>query len=284
MKKLAVFLVFIAIVLVAVITFSRSLRNGSNIRFRVMGTDAVITVNDKGAWGHLRAARNAIRNVSSLMDLYNTKSDVSLINRCAGISGVKVAQDTFSVIEQALFVSRLTKGAFDITLHDFNAIQVDNHDKSVFLKEAGAKIDLGGIGKGYAVEKARKVLLERGVTSALIDMHSSIAAIGGPWKIGIRDPSFKDGIIDTVVLNNGEALSTSGNYEQGKHIVNPRLGKLVDTCKSVTVIAKDAGFADALSTAIYAMGPKDGLSLVKSMDQVRALIVTSSGDVLKSWQ
>jgi len=284
MKKLAVFVLVIFVLIFAIISFSKSVRNNATLRFRVMGTDVQITVKDRGAVNHIQAAFKSIKKVARLLDGHDSKSEISMINKLAGISGVKVEADTFSALEQALFVSRLTKGAFDITLKNYKNLKIDPFDKSVFIKERRVKIDMEGIGKGYAVEKARQTLLKRGVTSALIDMHSSMAVIGGPWRIGIKDPASKEGIVETIVLNNGEALSTSGNYEQGKHIMNTQTGKAAESCQSVTVIAKDAGFADALSTALYVMGPQKALSLVNSLEGVKVIVITSSGKVLKSWE
>ncbi len=283
MQRLAIFVISIVLIVALVVSYSKSIRSESTLRFRVMGTDVMITVRDKGAIDHINAAYSSIRKVARLIDIYDPKSEVNIINALAGKSDVKVKDDTFNAIEQALFVSRLTKGAFDVTLKDFKKVKIDPFEKKVFVKDKDLKIDLGGMGKGFAVEQARQTLKNRGVTEALIDMTSSIAAIGGPWRIGIKDPSSPKKIIETIVLNSGDALSTSGNYEQGEHIVDPKKGDKANTCQSVTVIAKDAGFADALSTALYVMGPQKALSLVRSLEGVRAIIITSSGKVIKSW-
>lgn len=152
--------------------------------------------------------------------------------------------DTKAVLKIAEKVRRASHGAFNVRFR-------------------GSTIDLGGIGKGYAVEAARRLLLNRGVKSAIIDMHSSIAVIGNGWRIAIVDPRVDKSIAGIAVLNDGDALSTSGQYEQPGHIIDPRTGKPADRCLSVTVVAKDAALADALSTAVFVLGPRDGLRLLK---------------------
>jgi thiamine biosynthesis lipoprotein len=108
-------------------------------------------------------------------------------------------------------------------------------------------------------------------------MHSSIAVIGGPWKIGILDPRNQK-ILGTVVLNDGEALSTSAQYEQPGHITDPRSGRPAGNCLSVTVITGDAALADALSTAVFVLGPVEGMKLIKKF-KAEAVIVDKNGKV-----
>lgn len=278
MQRLVIFTLAMVLLVAAAVTYSRNIRNSSVIRLRVMGTEMQIIVNNPGSPEHVKEAVDTIKRIAGLLDKYDAKSELSRINRGAGVEKVAVEKETFAAIEQALFVSSLTRGAFDVTFDDYKKIEIDPFHKKVFITDPKVKIDLGGIGKGFAVEKARQALVKRGVKSALIDMRSSMAAIGGPWKIGIADTG------ETIILRNGEALSTSGNSEQGEHIVNPKTGKLSSTCKSVTVVAKDAGFADALSTAIFVMGPAKGIELVKTLDGVKAVVITSDGKVLKSWK
>ncbi|OGC03437.1 hypothetical protein A2276_00805 [candidate division WOR-1 bacterium RIFOXYA12_FULL_43_27] len=278
MQRLVIFTLVIVLLVAAAVTYSRNIRNNSVIRMRVMGTELRVVVNHPGSPEHVKEAVDTIKRIAGLLDKYDEKSELSKINRAAGVEKVAVAKETFAAIEQALFVSNLTRGAFDVTLKDYSKVALEPFHKNVFIKDPKLQIDLGGMGKGFAVEKARQALIKRGVKSALIDMRSSMAAIGGPWKIGLADTK------ETILLNNGEALSTSGNSEQGEHIVNAKTGKMSATCRSVTVIAKDAGFADALSTAIFVMGPARGIELVKTLEGVKAIVVDSNGKVLKSWQ
>jgi thiamine biosynthesis lipoprotein len=171
---------------------------------------------------------------------------------------VMPAPDTTRVLAMAETVRKASNGAFNVCW--------------------SGKIDLGGIGKGYAVEVARQLLLKNGVKSAIIDMHSSIAVIGDGWKIGIFDPRTKEYkyIFKRIILNDGEALATSGQYEQPGHIVDPRTGRPADKCKSVTVVCKDAGLADALSTAIFVLGRVQGERLAAKMG-AQTFIVDKDG-------
>ena len=146
------------------------------------------------------------------------------------------------------------------------------------------RIDLGAIGKGYAIEAARKIMQEKGTKKALIDMHSSIAAIGGPWRIGIFDPRAQNtekNILGVVILNNREALSTSAQYEQPGHIIDPRTGQAANLCYSVTITGRNAGLADALSTAVFVLGPERGLALIKALNY-EGLIIKNNGEIIKT--
>jgi thiamine biosynthesis lipoprotein len=155
-------------------------------------------------------------------------------------------------------------------------------------------LNLGGVGKGYAISKARAILVERGVKSAIISAGSSIAVIGDnkgkPWRIGIKDPRHPDDQIGVVKLEGGQALSTSGDYEQyfeigGKrfhHILDPLTGMPADQTRSVTVICNDATDADALSTAVFVMGPNRGLAFVAMFPDTYAVIIDRDGNVTTS--
>ena len=209
---------------------------------QVMGTTVRIKVNGPG---EPYLADQAICEIKRLEKLF----------RPAQLS----SYDTIAVLKIAEEVRRASHGAFNV-------------------RWRGAAIDLGGIGKGYAVESARQLLLKKGARSAIIDMHSSIAVIGDNWKVGIQDPREKGKIMGVIPLNDGDALSTSGQYEQPRHIIDPRTGKPADQCLGVTVVAKDAGLADALSTAVFVLGPVAGMELVEKFN-VRAIIIDKNGTI-----
>ena len=235
---------------------------------------------------HAAEAIKEIKRLDHLFSKFDPNSEVSRINAAAGRSQLKVSDDTFNAIAQAIEVSRLSEGAFDITLGrngSWRDMLIDPDKKTIYLKKAGMKIDLGGIGKGYAVEQAREILRGKGAKKALIDMHSSIAAIGGPWRIGVTDPRAQDTVLGVVLLNDGDALSTSGQYEQPGHIIDPRTGMKADQCLSVTIIGKDAGLADALTTAVFVLGPEKGMELIIKM-KVRGIIVGKSGKIVRNTQ
>lgn len=248
----------------------------------VMGTTLTIRIDDPNPRASLKAALAEAQKLDRLFSKYQEKSDISLINRFAGAASIEVSAATLDVIEKAQIISELSGGAFDITQKNYRDIYIDPPDQTVRLASRNLKIDLGGIGKGYAVEAIRQLLKSRGVTKALIDMRSSIAVIGGPWRIGIQDPRKKDKLLGTLELNEGQAISTSGNYEQGKHIIDPRTGLYVESCLGVTVLTDDAAVADALSTAIFVMGPEKGLEFVRTLKDVECLIIQNDGKIVKT--
>ncbi len=274
MKRSVFFILCLALVLLA--AFWAAGRPLSVINSEAMGT--LLTV--KGEKGGLAVAE--IRRLEHLFSRFDPSSEVSRINAAAGRYPVAVSTETFFAIEQAIGVSRRSDGAFDITLGrggSYRDILLARSGRTVFLKKRGMMIDLGGIGKGYAIECARRLLRSRGVNKALLDMRSSIAVIGGPWKIGLQDPQNPDRMLLTIVLHDGDALSTSGQYEQPGHIIDPRNGRKADACLSATVITGDAGMADAFSTAVFVLGPVKGMGLLKKID-ARGIIITKSGKMI----
>jgi len=266
------YLLIIFLLAIAFISFNKFTRSAERTA-EVMGTTLRVKILDEDAEPFVKEAISEIKRLDKLFSRFDEGSEVSRINSAAGKAPVRVSSDTYKVIEMAVKVSRLSRGAFDIALGHSQDLKLDKSSSRVYLREAGEKVDLGGIGKGYAVESARWLLLKQGVKSAIIDMHSSIAVIGNNWRIGIQDPRNQGKILGVVILNDGDALSTSAQYEQPGHILDPRTGKAADKCLSVTVVARDAGLADALSTAVFVLGPADGMKLIKSLKNVKVIIV-----------
>jgi len=245
----------------------------------VMGTTVRVEVDEKDAPELVDQALKEVRRLDKLFSRFDPASEISMINRLAGEDSLQVSSDTFKVIETAKKINELSRGAFDITLGHSEDLLLDEKTRKVYLRRKGIKIDLGGIGKGYAVDSARGILLKRGVRSAIVDMRSSIAVIGDGWRVGVLDPKDRNRILGTVILNNGDALSTSAQYEQPGHIIDPRTGKPADKCLSVTIITQNAALADALSTATFILGPIEGMKILKLMKNVSAVIVDKSGKV-----
>jgi thiamine biosynthesis lipoprotein len=272
---LVIFILLAAAIFAVIILKDRA---GSERNAEVMGTNLRVKVNGPNAARSIEEAISEIRRLDKIYSRFDEKSEISRVNSAAGKMPVKVSDDTFKALDMAVRVNRLSRWAFDITLGHPRDLVIDRQNRTVFLKKAGERIDLGGIGKGYAVESARRLLLKRGVKSAIIDMHSSIAVIGNGWRVGIRDPKDAERILGVVILNDGEALSTSAQYEQPGHILDPRTGKPADRCLSVTVIARDGTLADALSTAVFVLGPEEGMQLLKSLG-AEALIVDNKGNI-----
>jgi len=223
--------------------------------YKIMGTEVTIKVNENNALAHIKAAIDRMREIELLLSRYNETSEVSRLNRGEKF---KLSADTEKCLALAGRAKKLTGGAFDVYY--------------------SGKLNLDGIGKGYAVEEARRLLFKRGIKSAMIDMRSSIAVLGGPFKVGIRHPRKKDEILTVITASGVDAISTSGDYEQGRHIIDPKTKKPAVLCQAVTVITDDAGMADALSTGIFVLGPEKGLALAKKLD-FKVLIVASDGKI-----
>jgi thiamine biosynthesis lipoprotein len=238
--------------------------------------------------------------LTRLDSLLNYFSEISLVTALNREKRVQASGDIIYLFNLADSVSRLTDGLFDITVAPLlktwgfyrrektlptqSAVRqamrlVDYENLHItpdsIIMGSGMKVDLGGIAQGYAADRAAMILRQRHVKSAIIDIGGEVLAIGRspqgrPWRIGIKNPRGQ-GIIETIELENA-AVSTSGDYEkffiiEGKrypHIINPKTGTPAQTFASVTVIADDAAYADAMSTAIAIMGPA-GLDFLDSL-------------------
>ena len=181
-------------------------------------------------------------------------------------------------------------------LVDYRALGLkrDSSGTHAWLDRTGMRIDVGAFAKGFVADAAINFMRVRNVTHALVAAGGTICALGSkpdgqPWQIGIRHPR-NDSTFLTVIPLQNQSVSTSGDYEKfyvkgGKrrtHIVDPRTGMPVSTVQSVTVIATNGSASDALSTALFVLGPKSGLDLIEQLSGFEALIVSASGDVLYS--
>ncbi|MBI5681578.1 MAG: FAD:protein FMN transferase [Deltaproteobacteria bacterium] len=177
-----------------------------------------------------------------------------------------------------------------LPLIDYRQIIIDKESKTVKLNKQGMQINLGGIAKGYIVAKAvdeiKKKGIKKGVVHAGGDMFVFQDNEDTPWKIGIRHPRNKDAILGTITISNG-AVATSGDYERFfvkdgiryHHIMNPKTGFPVSWTQSVTIVAKDAVMADALSTAVFVMGTEKGMDLIERLPDIEGLIVDADGRI-----
>ena len=286
----------------------------------VMGTELEVTVNVTDV-SIVEPAFTAVvaemSRIEGMMSEWKPDSPVSLINRNAGIRPVETPDELFKVIASAQQVSEVSAGAFDISwaamrglwsfakgreriptedeikkarrLIDYRKIELDPDKKTVFLREAGMSIGLGGIAKGYAVDKAMETLYKLGIKNAIIkaggDMRVQGVSDAGPWEIGIKDPRH----IARLALTN-ISISTSGDYERYfikdgvlyHHIIDVRTGYPGRSCRSVTIIAPDTMTSDALSTTVFILGPVDGMRLVKRLKGVEAIIVDADGKIIVS--
>jgi len=284
----------------------------------MMGTVVEITAYGTNAEDAVNAALDSMERVALLLDANNPKSEVSLINRMAGIASVAVSHDTFDVIYKSVKISNSLYGSFDISIGaltdlwsinqpnfippdhsqvkealkfvNSGLIEADPEVETVKLPKRGMKLNLGGVGKGYVVSVGRNILILRGITSALISTGSSISCIGTrpdktSWRVGVRSPREEGKLLGVVLLSPGQALSTSGDYEQYKeidgkrysHIIDPKTGYPVHTCQAVTILSSNATLADMLSTAVFVLGPSKGMQLIKALDGVEGLIIDANG-------
>lgn len=254
------------------------------------------------------------RDVDAAMSEWKASSPLSAVNAAAGRAPVAVPDDLRAVIRRGLEIGALTDGAFDVTwaalwgLWDFRSpsprvpanediaarvalvgadrVVVDDEAGTVFLPETGMLIGLGGIAKGYALDRAAAALRARGVERYLISAAGQTMAgglrDGRPWRVGIRDPRGAVSDYFAFLEASDVSVSTSGDYEQYfvvdgvryHHILDPRTGRPARAgVRSATVVSADATLADALSTAVFILGVERGLSLVEGMQGVEAVIV-----------
>ena len=286
----------------------------------VMGTEVSITVaapNREKAEKAAGMAYDRMAEVERLMTIFREDSEVSVANRKAASEPVALSPMTYECVERALHFGEVTGGAFDITVRPlialwraaaeadklpseeeiaealartaYGKVRVDAATQTVRFSEEGVSIDLGGIAKGYAVDRAYEAIAEAGHPNALVDIGGDLYAgglrDGRPWRVGIQDP--RTGPHDPpktvlVIEVSDRAVATSGNYRrfgviEGQpvsHIKDPRTGQPVEAVPSVTIVAPDCVTADALATGVSVMGLDEGLELVNALPGVEALLIT----------
>lgn len=258
----------------------------------------------------VRAAIAEIDRIERLMSTYKEDSLISAINREAHAHPVKAGSELFGLIRKALEVSELTGGKFDITYDsvgqhydfrerkkpdaltiaeeveriDYRFVELDVLEETVSFRREGVRINLGGIAKGYAVERATAVLVEAGVEHASVSAGGDSRLLGDrrgqPWLIGIQDPRDRSKIAVRLPLAD-EAVSTSGDYERYfdegdvryHHIIAPSTGRSASEVQSVTIVGPEATMTDALSTSVFVLGVVEGLALIEKMDGFDAVII-----------
>jgi thiamine biosynthesis lipoprotein len=298
--------------------FQQSMKLMGN-RFEI----SVVAENETWANARIAEAVNEIKRIEKLLTTFSEDSQTNLINRHAGIVPVKVDREVFSIIQRSLRISQLTQGAFDITygsidkklwnfdqqmtslpdpqtakkmvrLINYRNVILDNDNCTVFLKEAGMRIGFGGIGKGYAAEYAKQVMLQNGVTSGIVNASGDLTAWGyqpngKPWTIGIANPDNAHQSFSHLEITD-MAVATSGNYEKfvvidGKkysHTINPRTGLPVTGIKSVTIISPNAEIADAMATPVTIMGIEVGLNMINQIKGIGCIIIDDNNRIYTS--
>lgn len=267
-----------------------------------------------------KAANDAFERIEALeqmMSDYREESELNRLAREAVNRPQSVSPELFLVLEQAQKFSRLSAGGFDITigpivrlwrearrsqrlpapaeiaqalaLVDYRNVELDPPSRTVMLKQAGMRLDLGGIAKGYAADEAIGILQSRGIRAALVALGGDICVMGSPpgvrgWKIDIEnpDPSGRKPLCSVTLKD--AAISTSGDTrqfldvggERYSHIIQPRSGMALGDAAGTTVIAQDGISADALATALSVMSTDDGLKLIESVEGASAFLVRRS--------
>ena len=289
---------------------------------KAMGTHITLAAFTAPALGEekihtaLEKALGEIRRLEALMTTWRPDSEISQINTSAGKKAIKVGPESLSVIQKSVWMSKQSEGVFDITfeamhglwkfdedhtekvpdpaavaaaraLIDYRKIKIDPDKSTVMLEQAGMRMSLGGIAKGFAVDAAARVLTGAGLASFFAQAGGDLYVRGrkpdgSAWRVGVRDPRGKDENDFFAMLEvEDHAFSTAGDYERGfvkdgkryHHIIDPRTGYPSTASRSVTIWAKDAFTADAIDDAVFILGPEKGLKLVESLDDCGAVIV-----------
>jgi thiamine biosynthesis lipoprotein len=269
----------------------------------------------------VKAAFNEIERTNRFLNNYDPQSEVSLINATAGLKEVLISPETLEALMTVQFYGSLTDGALDITVGpllafwgftqeepgreaappssneldkirqivDYKKLRLDAINGTAMLLKSGMWIDAGSFTKGYAVDRAARVLKKNGVHRALIAAGGTILAVGKKsgekyWQVGIRHPRQEGRLMGSVAIED-QAISTSGDYERFYrfkerricHIIDPRSGQPIESVQSISVIAPSAMASDALSTALFVLGTHEGLLLVNNLPDTEALIVDQEG-------
>ncbi|MGC3947733.1 MAG: FAD:protein FMN transferase [Chryseolinea sp.] len=287
---------------------------GNRFEFSVVGSDEAI------AMQAIEIGIGEVRRIEALLTTFDEQSQTNRINQMAGIGPVSVDREVFELIERSLRISILTQGAFDITygsidkrlwnfdrgmtslpdrdtarqmvhLINFRNVHLDKTTSSVFLAKKGMRIGFGGIGKGYAADRAKTMMLKAGVQSGIVNAAGDLTVWGrqpdgSDWTVGIADPDRRTFPFASVRITDA-SVATSGNYEKFvmidgvkySHTIDPKTGFPVSGIKSVTIMCPTAELADALATPVTVMGVNAGLNMIDQMKGV-ACIIIDDNDVI----
>lgn len=289
-----------------------------------MGTLVTITAiaqTQAAAQAAMTAGFQEIRRLEELLSTWIPTSELSRVNQAAGREPVKVGQDTMMLLKRSLEVAGLTAGGFNIAigpaidawgfygrsripeaselealrpLVELEQVRLDPVAGTVYLARPGMRIDVGGIGKGFAADLAVEVMKSVGALGGVVALSGDMKTFGlvpdeTRLVFGIKHPRKEGAILARVELQ-GEAISTAGDYERYferngvryHHILDPGTLQPAHGCQSVTVVAREGIMADGLDTGIFVMGPQRGMELVEKLPGVEAIIVDQAGHILVS--
>lgn len=282
----------------------------------------VVAVNEELGYINIDEASAEIERIEKLISSWDKDSETSKINNNAGVKPVKVSLELFALIERAKQISELTDGAFDITyasvdkVWEFNGsmqflpteneikksiisvgyknIILDKEKQTIFLKTKGTQISFDAIGKGYAVDKAKSLLVSKQVVAGVINADGDITtwgtkASGEKWLLGVANPLSNYKIISWLPIVESSVATTdvyekyvSFKKQKFGHIINPKSGKPVKTLKKATIFAKSAELCDALATAVLVLGLEKGVALINQLGGTEAIFVDANNKLHKS--
>lgn len=289
-----------------------------------MGTLVTVTgiaLEEHIAHRAVQAGFNEIKRLEQLLSTWRSDSELSHVNAEAGHQPVQVSQETLELVVRALAMARLTAGGFNIMLGpaieawsvterqhipdpeelhrlkplvDWSTILINSEAGTIYLPQKGMRIDIGGIGKGYAADRTVEAMKRAGAKGGIVALSGDMKAFGvlperTGFPVGIRHPREEGTLIGIIDLQD-EAISTAGDYERFferdgvryHHILDPETLKPARRCQSVTVVAKDGTMADGLDTGIFVLGPEQGMALIERLPDVEAIIVDQDGEVTVS--
>jgi FAD:protein FMN transferase len=261
--------------------------------------------------------------LESLLSVWRDDSDLQRLNAAAGLHPVPVSAETIEVLTVARQIGDWTGGKFDVTfaalsdlwkfdhdqddsipspadiqqrlpLIDYRQVEFDPAARTAFVQRKGMRVHFGGIGKGYAIDRAVAILRQRGLRDFMVQAGGDMYVAGRHgdrmWRLGIQDPRGPGGSSFASVEVSNATFSTSGDYERffikdGRrfhHILDPDRGEPATGCRSVTIVSDRAVLADGLSTGVFVLGPAQGMALIERLPQVEGVIVTAENDVLVS--
>jgi thiamine biosynthesis lipoprotein len=278
------------------------------------------TTDEASAEAAIEKVFDEFDRLDALMSVWKDASDIVRLNASAGQPGVTVSPEVREVLHAAQEVSEWTDGKFDVTFgalsgvwkfdHDIDGrvpdrseidgrlplinyrdLHVDDKTGTASLSRPGMKVHLGGIGKGYAIDRSVEILRESGLTDFMVQSGGDLFLAGRrgdrPWRVGIQDPRGAPNTLFAAIEITDAAFSTSGDYERffirdGRryhHIIDPDTGEPAKLSRSVTIMAKSAAVSDGLSTGVFILGAGKGMALIEKLADVEGVIVTSDNEV-----
>lgn len=284
----------------------------------LMGTLIEISIYDKDSDpSAIQNAFNEIQRLEGLMSPHIANSEITKINQSAGVQPTPVSVEVFNVIERALYWAEQSHGALDISVQPIQDLwgfegaspslptekaiektlskvgydNIELKNQTVFLTKKGMSLNLGAIAKGYAVDQAMKILKQSNIHNALINAGGDLKTSGTRsdqmmWKIGLQHPRKPEAILANFSLS-GKAVATSGDYQRYfeidgtryHHVLNPKTGHPATGVMSATVVTQTVMDADALSTALFVLGPEKGIAFINSLENTEGLLVDHNGSL-----